>query len=288
KITTRSGLGQTTPQGKVFASYGSFGTVNAGFAVAYGSNRWGNFTAANALNSGRFLDAPEFNVIHDRGNEENVFDRLDFQASQADSMHLNLQYTRSWFQTPNTFDNLSIFSGNPAGDTDERSKIGTFNIAPVWTHLISPSAVLTVGAFVRRDQYNYYPSPNPLADLGPINSETIAQDRKLTNAGFRTDISYVKGVHNLKAGVIFDHTFLHESDRFGIVDPNLIAGLTDADGNPLNCLDNGQPIQGTPCATLAPFDLTGGGGRFAPGGLFHFQGHTDIKELSLYAQDTIN
>ena len=40
----------------------------------------------------------------------------------------------------------------------------------------------------------------PFADLGPINSETISQDRKLTNAGVRSDISYVKGIHNVKAG----------------------------------------------------------------------------------------
>ena len=28
--------------------------------------------------------------MHDKGNEENVFDRLDFQISPADSLHLNL------------------------------------------------------------------------------------------------------------------------------------------------------------------------------------------------------
>jgi Carboxypeptidase regulatory-like domain/TonB-dependent Receptor Plug Domain len=281
KVTTRSGLGQNTPKGSVFASYGSFGTANAGFDLAYGNNKWGNFIAANGLRSGRFLDAPEFTPIHDLGNEENIFDRLDFQASQPDSIHLNVQYTRSWFQTPNTFDNLGVFNGNPAGDTDERSKIGTFNVAPVWTHLISPSAVLTVGAFVRRDQYNYYPSPNPLADLGPINSETIAQNRKLTNAGLRSDVSYVKGIHNLKAGVTFTHTFLTESDHFGIVDPALLPSTTDDTGAPCFDSSTNTAVPGTPCAILLPIDLTRGGS------LFLFQDHTDVKELSLYAQDTI-
>jgi len=79
-------------------------------------------------------------------------------VSQKDSIHLNFQYSRSWFQTPNTFDNLNVidFNGNNVGDTDQRSKIGTFNIAPTWTRLISSNAVFTLGAFVRRDQYNYY------------------------------------------------------------------------------------------------------------------------------------
>jgi hypothetical protein len=281
KVTTKSGLGVTRPTGIIYSSYGSFGTVNAGFDLAYGNQKWGNFISANGLRSGRFLDPPEFTAIHDKGNQENIFDRVDYQVSQKDTIHGNFQYTRSWFQTPNTFDNLAQFNGNPAGSTDERSKIGTFNIAPAWTRLISSSAVFTLGAFVRRDQYNYYPSPNPLADLGPINSETIGQDRNLTNAGLRSDISYVKGIHNIKAGATYQHTFLNENDSLGIVDPTLLPATTDANGNP--CFDSttNTAVPGTPCATLLPFDLTRGGGFFT------FRGHADVKEISLYVQDTI-
>jgi len=281
KVTTKSGLGVTRPTGSVYTSYGSFGTVDAGFDLAYGTQKWGNFIAANGLRSGRFLDPPEFTAIHDKGNQENIFDRVDYQISQKDTLHGNFQYTRSWFQTPNTFDNLAAFNGNPAGSTDERSKIGTFNIAPVWTRLIGPSTVFTFGAYVRRDQYNYYPSPNPLADLGPINSETIGQDRNLTNAGLRSDISYVKGMHNVKAGVTYQHTFLNENDSLGIVDPALLPATTDANGNPCFDATTNTAVPGTPCATLLPIDLTRGGALFA------FRGHADVKELSLYVQDTI-
>jgi Carboxypeptidase regulatory-like domain len=282
KVTSRSGLGQKQPLGSVRASYGSFGTANIGFDIANGTDKWGNFIAVNVLKSGRFLDPPEFTAIHDKGNEENVFDRVDYQVSAKDTLHGNFQYSRSWFQTPNTFDNLAQFNGNPAGSTDERSKIGTFNIAPTWTRLISSSAVFTLGAFVRRDQYNYYPSPNPLADLGPINSESIAQDRNLTNAGLRSDISYVKGIHNIKAGATYEHWFLNENDNLGIVDPALLPATTDANGNP--CFDSttNTAVPGTPCATLLPFDLTRGGTFFG------FRGHADVKELSLYVQDTIS
>ena len=283
KVTTKSGLGVTTPTGSVTASYGSFGTTNMGFNLAYGSQKWGNFIAANGLQSGRFLDGPEFSVFHDKGNEENIFDRVDYQVSQKDTLHGNFQYTRSWFQTPNTFDNLNVLdsAGNNVGDTDQRSKIGTFNIAPTWTRLISPSAVFTLGAYVRTDKYNYYPSNNPFADLGPINSETISQNRTLTNAGLRSDISYVKGIHNIKAGITFEHTFLTENDLFGIIDPTLLPSTTDALGNP--CFDpvTNTAVPGTPCATLLPIDLTRGGTQFG------FHGHADVKEIALFLQDTI-
>jgi len=281
KVTTRSGLGVTKPTGSFTGSFGNFGTSTAGFNMAYGGEKWGNFVSLSGLNSGRFLDSPEFTVIHDKGNEESFFDRVDYNLTPKDSLHMNFQYSRSWFETPNTFDNLSAINGNVAGDTDQRSKIETYNFAPSWTHTIGTSAVTSLGGFVRHDQYNYYPSNNAFADLGPINSETIAQDRQLTNTGVHGDISWVKGVHNVKAGALYQQTFLSENNRFGIIDPNLLPSTTDDNGVP--CFDSttNTAVQGTPCATLLPVDLTRGGSQF----LFH--GHTDVKELSLYAQDTI-
>jgi len=281
KVTTRSGMGLTTPTGTVTGSFGSFGTSTAGFNMAYGGEKWGNFVSLSGLNSGRFLDPPEFTVLHDKGNEENFFDRVDYNLTKADTLRLNFQYSRSWFQTPNTFDNLSAVNGNPAGNADQRSQIGSYNIAPSWTHTISSSAVATLGGFVRHDQYNYYPSNNVFADLGPINSETITQDRQLSNAGAHGDISWVKGIHNVKAGAVYQQTFLTESDRFGIIDPNLLPSTTDDNGGPCFDATTNTAVPGTPCATLLPIDLTRGGSQF----LFH--GHTDVKELALYLQDTI-
>jgi hypothetical protein len=283
KVTTKSGLGVTRPAGSITTSYGSFGTSNVAFDLAYGNDKWGNFISASGLNSGRFLDPPEFQPIHDKGNEENIFDRVDYQISQKNTIHGNFQYTRSWFQTPNTFDNENVLdpSGLNLGQTDQRSKIGTFNIAPTWTHLMGPNAVFTLGAYVRQDQYNYYPSNNPFADLGPINSETISQSRRLTNAGARSDYSWVKGIHNVKAGITYQQTFLNENDAFGIIDPTLLPATLDAAGNPCFNTLTGIAAPGTPCATLLPIDLTRGGN------LFNFRGSTDVKELSMYVQDTI-
>jgi len=281
--TTRSGQGLTTPTGSVTTSYGSFGSSTVGINLGYGGPKWGNFISASGLNTGRFLDPPEFTVIHAKGNEENIFDRVDYQLSKADSIQLNLGFTRSWFQNPNSLDNVfhsgqTDPSGNPLGPTDQRSQIRTFNIAPSWTRLLSTNAVFTVGGFVRHDQYNYYPSGNVFDDLSPIQQESVAQDRTLTNAGLRTTLSYVKGAHNIKLGATYQQTFLNEDDNLGIVDNGLIPSLTDANGN--SCFVNGVALD-APCSNLLPFDLTRGGSLFA------FRGHTDIKQLALYVQDQI-
>jgi hypothetical protein len=303
-VSTRSGLGSTTPHGAITGSYGSFGSSNLGFNLSYGGKTWGNFISANGLDTGRFLDPPEFAVFHAKGNEENIFDRFDYQFSSNDALHLNLGFTRSWFQTPNSYDNLNLGvlgpDGNPVGPADQRSRILTYNIAPTWTHTLSTNAVLNVTAYVRHDQYNYYSSPDPFADFGPLQSETVAQYRTLLNAGALANVTYTKGIHNVKAGIAYEQTFLNENDTFGIVNPTLNSPCVDANGNPVpgftspsQCaaagyLPNGgyQPILS--CYDLTrPFPSPASNCAGPHSSLYRFLGHTDVKELAMYVQDTI-
>jgi hypothetical protein len=334
--TTRSGLGVTTPHGSVTASYGAFGTSNVAADVAYGGKNWGNFISVNGLNTGRFLDPPEFTVIHDKGNEENLFDRVDYQLDNVDSIHLDVGYSRSWFQTPNTFDGetanawygfdtvlptienyggvvpigtpTGFVPGPTVGATDQRSKIGTFNFSPSWTRVIGATAVFTLGGWVRSDDYNYYPSGNPFADLGPpsLQRQTVGQSRSLTNTGLRATLSYVKGMNNVKGGVSYEQTFLDEDDSVGIVDPaynapcvtpgTLVAvpGFSDpsqcgAAGYLANTSANtgGSTLYPLYNPVLAPYDLTRGGILYNVKTQDPALTHTDIKEAALYIQDTI-
>ncbi len=181
------------------------------------------------------------------------------------------------------------------GNTDQKSKIETFDIAPTYTRLFGNNSVLNFGAFVRRDAYNYYPSGNPLADLGPIQTSSIAQYRTLTNAGLRADFSYEKGIHNIKVGGVYQQTFLRENDSLGIISSTLNSPCVDANGipqpgfsDPTQCdaaglVSNDPAVNpaGTYDSDLAGYDLTRGGG------LFHYFGHTDVKELALYVEDQI-
>jgi hypothetical protein len=304
QVTTRSGQGVTTPTGSISSSYGTFGSSTGSVDLSYGGKNWGNFIEVDGLNTGRFLDPPEFTVFHAKGNELNIFDRVDRQITATDSVHLNLGFSRSWFQTPNTYDNLgvqNVLSGgsgsNPVfgtvGNTDQRSKIVTFNVAPTYTRTIGTNSVFNLGGFVRRDSYNYYPSQNPLADLGPIQAESIVQNRSLTNAGLRSDFSYVKGINNIKVGTVYQQTFLRENDSVGLVNSTLNTPCVDANGGPVSgftspaqCagagyFSNDPAAGGTFNPDLLPYDLTRGGQYYK------FNGHTDVKELALYAQDQI-
>jgi hypothetical protein len=176
-------------------------------------------------------------------------------------------------------------------------------VAPTFTRLANAHTVLTFGAWVRQDQYNYYPSDNPFADLQPdLQLQTIGQSRTLTSMGLRASVSYASGIHNLKAGINFADTLLTERDSFGVVDPTSNAVCLNADGSPYTgagltnpALCSG-PLTPNPSFNplLACYDLTRTAALPASdnchnstSGLYHWYGHADIREPSAYVEDTI-
>jgi hypothetical protein len=283
-VTTLSGLGKTKPFGSISSQYGSFGTwsqgVSYGVGVKHGASAWGNFAALNTSGSGRFLDTPEFQQLHDHGNAESLFDRFDLQPNDADSLHLNLSVARSWFQTPNTFD-------SQGASQDQRSQIRSFNIAPGWTHQIGSHALFTLNPFIRFDRSQYFPSANPLSDL----PATLSQSRYLTNIGFRGDIAWARGIHNAKIGSSYWHTLLRESFNIAVTDPSYNAVCLDGSGSPVadrellsesQCGAAGYRQNPDFIPNLLPYDLSRGGQ------LYPFRGSADVQELAFYAQDSIS
>lgn len=247
---TRSGLGTDHPFGELDLHGGNFGSYGEDFNYGFGTPKFGFFMAADSSNTGRFLDTPEFAPLHDQGNTETFFNRLDYQPGQNDSLHLNLFLARNWFQIPNTYD-------QQASGQDQRQLSQTFSVAPNWVHTFNPALVMTWNPFVRQDFINYDPSANPFADQ----PATIAERRWLKNYGTRGDLSWVTSKNNFKTGVQIERTALHEDFRFAITQP----GFVD------------------PAATpgLAPFDLTEGGSYLS------FLGNANIDEFSWYAQDSL-
>ncbi len=247
---TRSGLGAARPFGSLETHYGSFGTYGEDFALGLGTAKFGNFITLNSSRSGRFLDSPEFLPLHDIGNSETIFDRLDYQPTGKDAFHMNLFLARNWFQTPNTYDQQS------AGQ-DQRQLSRTYNIAPGYVHTFSGSMVATFNPYIRSDFVDYYPSSNPFADQ-PV---TIFERRSLKNYGARGDLSIVKGIHNFKTGVQISRTHLDENFGFGITGPTFVDPVEDPG--------------------LVPYDLTRGGH------MLNFAGRANIDQFAWYAQDAI-
>ena len=120
----------------------------------------------------------------------------------------------------------------------------------------------------------------------------------------------MKGIHNIKAGVTYEQTFLTEHDTFGIVDPTLNAVCLNADGSPYT---NPAVTDQAQCTgTLQPNLGQGSIGAFVPilgcidltrtaalprsdgcpagqttSAQYLYPGHTDVKQLALYVEDSI-
>ena len=277
QTTTRSGLGQLQPTGSASYSYGSFGTSVGSVALGIGTRRFGNFLSFDGTQSGRYLDTPEFRPLHAHGNNENFFDRIDFHPTDVDLLQLNVTLSRSWFQNPNQYD-------QQIAGQDQRGKILSYNVSPSWTHIFNPHSLISVNPYLRQDNFHYYPSKNVFADT----PDTLAQSRRLQNAGIKVDYSWARGINTIKAGAMFYHTFLHEGFSLGVTDPSSNAPCQDANTgvpdpfsqDPNNCApgDVPNPDYNT---TLAPYDLTRGGS------IYQFNGRTDIKQEAIYLQDNV-
>lgn len=274
---TKSGLGLKVPTGSLTGQWGSFGTYSEESTFGIGGPKLGNFLAVNTMRSGRFLDTPEFTPIHAIGNNSTVFDRLDFQPSGKDAIHLNVFWAKNWFQIPNSYDQP---------EQDQRQKSTTFNLAPGYQHTFGAKAVLTINPFVRRDWVNYYPSREPFGD----SPATLGQDRTLTNWGVKADLAYLTGRHNIKVGTQVMQTRLNESFTFGVTDSAFNPVCIDEQGAPqelpavtdsARCAASGFTANPGLIAGLIPFDLTRGGKPF------QFQGSANIDQYALYVQDSI-
>ena len=115
-------------------------------------------------------------------------------------------------------------------------------------------------------------------------------------------IPAINEVHNIKAGVTYEHTFITERDTLGLVDPTANAPCLNANGspdtspaltNPNSCAGALQPNPNF-IPLLACYDLTrtsplpsSDGCPNSTSGEYAFYGHADIKEFAAYIQDAI-
>ena len=277
--TMRSGIGKQGLHGSVDSQYGSFGSWSQGITLGAGGNKWGNFLSINGDGSSRFLDSPEFNAFHDKGNDESFFDRSDWQPDANNTAHLDLSLGRSWFQIPNTYDQV-------ASGQDQREQIKSINLSPQWTHLFSANTLLAIQPFLRVTHVEYFPSRDPFSDL----PATVGQDRRLEHHGYTADLTYTHGIHTVRAGMELQVSPVTENFALGITAPTFNPVCLMPDGsavvgptltNPAECASGGYVPNPSLAPGLVPYDLTRGGS------LFDFHGHANIKEVSFYGQDSI-
>lgn len=186
-MTTKSGLNQPG-HGSVVSGGGSLDRGDVAFEYGNRRGNWGYYVNGSALNSGRFLNPPQEQDLHDSGRGGRGFLRLDYKSGAADSFRVVLSGGGTNFDLPNT-EEEDLVGRDATKRTRQQTAIGS------WDHLFGDDALLTTSFYQRYARERFVPTSDPL---------TIFADGRREDLTVGGKIDYTRGFpggHVFKSGV---------------------------------------------------------------------------------------
>jgi Outer membrane receptor proteins, mostly Fe transport len=215
-INTKSGLDMPI-SGELSGNLGSFSTGDVAASFGGHVKKFGWFTAFSGSTTQRYLDPPTIDNFHNTGRSASNLTTFDFDPSQNDLFKLTLIFGGANFLVPNRLD-------QELAGQDQRQRQRNQSVSFSWQHIFSPSTVATLALFGRTST----------AELisNPLSTPVVAfQDRRLTNYGFITSLSYAGHGHSLKTGIQYTRTPIRENFSFYPTDPDTFPPIVDENGN---------------------------------------------------------
>ena len=249
-MVTKSGLSHPW-NADVYAGAARYSTYEGGLTASGGSRGFGLFTSLSGSWSDRFLDPVNFDNLHNNGNTQRGFLRLDYASpDMKDLVRVTALLGRTERDVTNTLEQAAAGQDQFVKTYDQNYNLG-------WTHVLSGKATFDMNAYARLARFELFPSSYDT----PV---TATSDRRLDNYGIAPSVSWSSGAHDVKVGGVFKRFPIKESFQFGITDP----AFNDPEAEGYN-------------ANLAPYDLTRGGA------LFDFSGEHTGTYYAFYAQDNV-
>jgi hypothetical protein len=250
-ITTRTGLNSDRRFfGSTEVSASRFDQVSNVTQLGGQAGRFGYFASLSAQKSNRFLDQVSIDNLHNGGNAERGFARLDYQIGAADFLRVNFLAGRSSFQ-------LANLRSQHANQQDQRQLLRDASVSVGYIHVIGASATFDTTNSYRASVAQLFGSPGDT----PVTAE---QARHLSNFTSANRMNVVRGAHQVRFGFDFQHFPVSENFGFGITDPRFNA-----------------PGSGGYIESLLAYDLSRGGR------LFYFSDRQAGNLYSGFAQDRI-
>jgi len=114
-VSTKSSLGKGDFfHGSLGGSLGSFDAGEGSVEVGGGTERWGYYASLAGGQTHRFLDPVSLDNLHNGGNNQSLFTRLDFAPTSSDFLHLMVTSNEVHFESqlenrgPNSPDKLNM------------------------------------------------------------------------------------------------------------------------------------------------------------------------------------
>ncbi|MFN7937770.1 MAG: TonB-dependent receptor [Bryobacteraceae bacterium] len=231
-VTTRAGTGAgRVLGGTLLLSAAQFDTASTTAQISGEKGKLSYSASLSAMKSNRYLDQVSLDNLHNGGNLERGFTRLDYQPNGRDVFRFHFMAGRSSFQ-------LANLRSQHANGMDQRQGLQDGSLMLGWVRTLSPRSTFDITASARTAEATLSPS---LGDT-PVTAE---QRRRLTTLTLWNRYNTIQGAHTFKAG--FDYQFfpLQERFQFAITDPAF-----------------NHPLDDTYIESLLPHDLTRGGSPF--------------------------
>jgi hypothetical protein len=195
-ISTRSGAamqnhGDVNFRGATLDNY----DMNAEYGGQAG--KLGYYLFADGFTSGRYLDPPEPEQLHDFGKGARATAQLDWHSTQ-DTLKLLMMGAGTNFQQPNLTEDQEV-----GRNADRHLRQHTAILT--WTHQFSPQTLVSSSLYERLGTDRVLPTSDPITPY------SFAERNTLT-VGIKSDVSHLWRSHAFKAG--FDLLRLHESESF--------------------------------------------------------------------------
>jgi hypothetical protein len=250
-VTTRSGLGSNRKfSGSTQKAAAQFDTLQTISQFAGATGKVGYFASFTGLKSNRFLDQVGILNLHNGGNSQRAYARVDYQVTSHDVLRTSFMLGRSSFQHAN-------LRSQHANLQNQRQALEDASAALTWIRTLNARSTFeAVGSF-RNAFARFFPSPGDT----PV---TAAQARRLSTWTFGARYNRISGIHNIRGGFDLQRFPMREHFSFGITHP-----------------DFNYPGGENFIPTLVPYDLTRGGGWF------HFSGRGAGALDSAYIQDQV-
>lgn len=202
-ITTRTGMGSGRKAGGSTQLYAAgFDTYSNVTQVHGGTSKFGYFGSVNMLKSNRYLDSVSLDNLHNGGNSERAFLRLDYQPTSRDTVRMNAIVGRSGFE-------LANLRSQHANLQDQRQLMRDFSVSTGWVRTIDARSTFDVTASYRTAIAQLFGSPGDT----PV---TADQARHLSTFNLSARYNRIAGIHNFRAGADLQRTPISEFFSFGI------------------------------------------------------------------------
>lgn len=207
QVTTRTGFGTGRKfSGTLTSQAAQFDTLSQTAQVAGEAGKWAWSAMGIGMETHRYLDSVSLDNLHNGGNMQRGFLRLDYRPGARDTLRLSFTGGRSSFESAN-------LRSQQANGMRQRQYLADTAYSATWLRVIDARSTWETNASYRPMLARLLPSEGDL----PVSAW---QQRRQSTVTANTRYSRLTGLHNLRIGADYQTYPLQEQFRFAVTDPN--------------------------------------------------------------------